>query len=140
MKNEAENVVKIKKIKNCEIMLELKRSHEDNPTEYKEKNGSPLTYWRANLQKRSASELKLDVVLISEQYQGIVSNGAWIPDVTNKTVLWICGKKIMQIGPINNKQCYVGAKVMCIYICYLPPSLKLVNYALIVDELPTEIN
>uniref|UniRef100_A0A1A9VM77 Uncharacterized protein n=1 Tax=Glossina austeni TaxID=7395 RepID=A0A1A9VM77_GLOAU len=64
-------------------------------------------------------------MLISEQYQGIVSNGAWIADMTNKTTLWICGKKIMQIAPVNKKQCYVGAKVMGIYICYLPPSLKL---------------
>uniref|UniRef100_A0A1A9ZCG9 Uncharacterized protein n=1 Tax=Glossina pallidipes TaxID=7398 RepID=A0A1A9ZCG9_GLOPL len=81
------------------------------------------THARASSRKADTGEKSLGITdplrrppggdcgTVSELYQRIVSNGAWIADMTNKTVLWICGKKIMQIAPINNKQCYVGAKL-----------------------------
>ncbi len=85
---------------------------------------------------QSVRELKIDIVIISEQYRNMAIP-TWIADSTVKAAIWTCKQVTSQeVTPVPERG-FVWAKINGIfyYSCYAPPSLKLDEFKEFLDRL-----
>lgn len=89
-----------------------------------------------DLLMQTVREWDLDVVLIAEPYRHL-SSQPWETDITNKAVIWSCGKLPFQTLANTTEAGFVSARIDGIhfYSCYAPPSLPIEEFTDFLDRL-----
>ena len=88
------------------------------------------------LLKKTVIELKVDVVLLSEQYKNDDSL-AWFSDTTGSAAIWsLTGQPLKESKTIQNGG-FAKANIcgIAVYSCYIPPRYTIDEFKIIVDSL-----